>query len=90
MGKLMLLTYDHRHGTDIVAAAVPDDWTETQAIKAARTELEAEYSKEELQKETEEFGGVDYHHDIKDGELLVITDPEGEQYTFRVNITRVM
>ena len=89
MGKLVLLTYDHRHGTDVVAAAVPNDWTETQTIKAARHELEEEYSKEELQGETEKYGGVDYHHDIKDGETLTITDAGGQVHAFRVNITEI-
>ena len=89
MPRLVLMTYSHRHGTDIVAAAVPDTWTDGETVKAARRALEHEYGREELQEETDRYGGVDYHHSIKDGEVLDIEDTKGITHSFRINITEV-
>lgn len=83
--KLCVCVFSHNHGTDAMVYAVPGDWTEGQCVKAVRRELEAEYGKEDIQRDTDNYGGVDFHHWIHDGDGLTIED-HGTERRFRVRI----
>ena len=81
MPKLVVCTFEHVHGADACVYAVPNSWTDMKAAAFVRRELEQEYSKEDIAKDTEEYGGVAYHHFIKDGTVF---ECKGKHYRVRI------
>lgn len=67
MAKLVVCTFEHSHGADACVYAVPNSWTDMKAEAFVRREMEQEYGKEQIAIDTEEHGGICFHHFIKDG-----------------------
>ena len=66
-GKIGVCSYEHKHGADCWTEVVPIDMGPVDIERAVTDKIIEEYGKEEVDEETERYGGVDYHHSVEPG-----------------------
>ena len=80
-GKIAVCLYSHNHGTDAYVEIVPQEMNSSTVEQLLTLALIEEFGQGEVEKDTQDYGGIDYHHSIEPGHIKGI---DGEWYKLSI------